>query len=150
MTIEFYNNISPINKINKSIGSKLAELQGTLKDNTDIMNPTILIESAAVPAYNYAYIPEFGRYYNVAPPTSIRTNLWELSMHVDALYTFKTGLLNANCILKRSSDRFNLYLNDPEMKCVQNEWVTCQPFPSGFNTDNATFVLALIGDRVQE
>lgn len=149
MTIDFYNNVSPLNKINKSIGSSLATLQGTLKEETDILNPVILIESAAVPNYNYAYITEFGRFYNVAPAKSVRTNLWELSMHVDALYTFRAGLLKASCILKRSSDRFNLYLNDPEMKCLQNEWVTCEPFPSGFDRANATFVLALIGDRVQ-
>ena len=149
MTIEFYNNKSPINKITKNIGSKLAELQGTLKEETDILNPVILIETAAVPNYNYAYIPEFGRFYNVAPAKSVRSNLWELTMHVDALYTFRSGLLNASCILKRSSNRFNLYLNDPEMKCLQNEWVTCQPFPSGFDRNNATFVLALVGDRVQ-
>ena len=150
MTIEFYNNTSPINKIRKSIGSVLETLQGTLKEETDILHPVILMESATVPNYNYAYITEFGRFYNVAPAKSVRNNLWELTMHVDPLYTFRNGLLNASCILKRSSDRFNLYLNDPEMKCVQNEWVTCQSFPSGFDTVNATFVLALIGDRVQE
>lgn len=149
MTIDFYNNTSPVNKINKSIGSSLLTLTGTLKEETDILNPVIMIESAQVPTYNYAFITEFGRYYFVDPPKSVRNGLWELSMHVDTLYTFRTGLLNANCILKRSSDRFNLYLNDPEMKCVQNEFITCQSFPSGFNTANARFVLGLIGDRVQ-
>lgn len=72
-----------------------ATLSGDLREETDIFNPSILIEYATYPNANYAYIAALGRYYFIRNITSERKNLWRLDMHEDVLQTFK-GVKNGN------------------------------------------------------
>lgn len=151
MTIQFYkiNNIS--NKINKSLPQTPGlTLTGSLKDGSDILDPVITISNSGVPDYNYAYIAEFGRYYFVAPPTNVRKDLWEMSMHVDVLFTHRSGILSAPCIVAKSSSDYNLYLNDANYKCYQNPFIFSEAFPSGFDVSNARFIMTLFGDKVRQ
>ena len=148
MIINFYNIAEPNNKITKDIPSTPdLSIDGTLKDNCSILDPTITIHNAAVPNYNYAYIPDFGRYYYVAPPTAIRTDIWELIMHVDVLRTFQDAILNAPCIISKSTNKWNLYLNDTNYKSYQDPYVFSYDFPSGFDRDNSQYILTIFGDK---
>lgn len=149
MTIQFFkiNNIS--NKINKSIpGTPDLTLTGSLKDGSDILDPVITISKNGVPDYNYAFIPEFNRYYFIAPPTNVRKDLWEMSLHVDVLYTYRQGILTAPCVVAKSSSNYNLYLNDSNYKCYQNPLIFSDTFPAGFDVSQAHFIMTLFGDKV--
>ena len=60
-------------------------LSGATRDNViDVVNPVILVTSAAPINCNYAYVPDFGRYYYVTVSV-IRAGLYALSMHCDVL-----------------------------------------------------------------
>ena len=136
--------------LNKTIPSTPdLQIDGTLKENCDILNPVILIENAAVPNYNYAYIPDFGRYYFVSPAENEGRVFWSIPMHVDVLYTWRAGIMSAPCIVAKSSSSYNLYLNDNNYKCYQNPHIFCQRFPSGFNVSQAKFIMTLFGDKVR-
>lgn len=80
MTINIMLNNSEDAKINKNI-TTIASLSGTLKNETSIMNPTILMEGnvSSIAGCNYMYIPEFGRYYFITDVRSIRNKLYEIS-----------------------------------------------------------------------
>ena len=147
-TINFMYNNEPMNKISKSPQS-LFSLTGTLKDETSIVDPEILVEYSNPITANYAYIQQFSRYYYIRDITSVRTGLWRVRMHTDVLKTFSQGILGSPAIFKKSSSNYNLYINDPDYKCQQNDVIVTKEFPSGFNLEASRFVLTLFGDRTQ-
>lgn len=60
--------------------------------NQNIESPSIIIQSSAEPAYNYAYIDAYHRYYYIISKTWLSNDLWRLSMVVDPLYTYKSDI----------------------------------------------------------
>lgn len=143
-TIDFMYNTDPLNKISKS-PSTVFSLTGTLRDECDITDPVILVESASPLNANYAYIAEFSRYYYITNILQKRTGIWEISMHCDVLKTFSQGILGSQCIASKSSSRFNLYINDDDYKCQQNDIVQTIVSSAGFDLSNTHFVLMLTG-----
>lgn len=104
MTIQLANYNGEKNKINKQV-SFAASLPGTLREGSDVVNPSIMIEAPvdAVCGFNYAYIPEFKRYYFIQNCSAFRAGLTILTMTVDVLYTYKESILNSPAIIVRSS-----------------------------------------------
>ena len=60
--------------------------------NQNVDAPSIIIESAAKPTYNYAYIQELGRYYFVTSCVWLSGQLWRLNLRCDVLMTYKTEI----------------------------------------------------------
>ena len=87
MIVNLYNNESPANKISKSV-TLLAALEGQLVNETNVVAPVIRIYSASFPAFNYAQIPLFNRYYFLRDVRQIRNDVWEISLESDALMSF--------------------------------------------------------------
>lgn len=143
-----YNN-EPYNKISKAISTSGLMLQGTLRDETSIVDPEVLIEyNGVLTDYNYAQIADFRRFYFIRNIESVRQNLWRVSMHCDVLKTFSEGILGSPVIVERSSSKFNMMLNDPYYRVQQNPIVMTKVFPNGFDTSHASYVLALVGESV--
>lgn len=146
MNIYLYKIANVAKKINKTLpGTPTLSLSGNLKDNCDFLNPVIEIENSGVPDVNYAYIPEFSRYYFVDPPINLGATMWQLKMHVDVLYTYRSGIMAAPCVVAKSSSNYNLYLNDANYKCYQNPHIFSYSFPSGFTPENPRFIITLFG-----
>lgn len=145
MTITLYSNISEYNAVNKSI-TELTTLTGTLREESSIIDPVITISDidSYIGSMNYAYIPEFNRYYFITNVESVRNNLWRVSFHVDVLYTYREQIKSNSAIIERNENEYDLKLNDGLFKTQQNPRIAQFPFPSGFNTWN--FVLAIAGN----
>lgn len=145
-TIYLHNNTEPVNKIRKSIRNSPTSgtaFTGQLVEGTSIIDPDILVESSSVPAGNYAYISEFGRYYFIKNIESEKTNLWRLHMHVDVLASFADQICANSAVIARNTYLWNLYLEDSRFKAYANPYIVTKIFPSGFNTFQ--FVLAMLG-----
>ena len=143
MRIELYTNNSEVEKLVKDL-TTLQTLEGTLRESTSILNPTIKIEGLTnIEKINYMYIPEFGRYYFVNDIRSIRNNLFEVSAHVDVLMTYAEEIKQQIAVIRRQENVWNTYLDDGTFKAYQNPVIVTKLFPNGFN-DNS-FVLALSG-----
>lgn len=144
--IVLQNNTSPNNKIGKIL-TNVTTLSGTLKKETSIIDPIIIVEdsnlSNLVSNINYMTIESFGRKYFVNNIKSIRNNLWEISAHVDVLESFKNEILNNTGIVSRQENKWNLYLDDGAFKCYQNPDIVTKSFPNGFSGQE--FVLAVAG-----
>lgn len=69
---------------------------GVFKEETDILNPTILIESDTFITSNYAYITSYKRYYFITDITCVRKNLYRLSLKVDVLKTWYRDIRDAS------------------------------------------------------
>ena len=98
MDITLYTNNSEKNKLDKNL-SNAKTFSGKLREESSIVNPSILIQIDNPSKYNYTYIPEFNRYYFITDMASVRTDIWELSMHVDVLMSFKESIKDTQIIL---------------------------------------------------
>ena len=137
-------NNSEKNKLDKDLVT-ISTISGTLKNETSIIDPIILIEVdlTNLISCNYMTIPVFGRSYFVTNIRSIRRNLVEVSAHVDVLSSFASQIRNNVAIVRRQENNWNLYLNDGVFKVYQNPMVLTKEFPTGFSTFE--FVLAVAG-----
>lgn len=145
MTLELYSNSSEYAALDKDLELQLT-LSGILREESSIIDPSILVEDLDdyITDINYAYIPEFGRYYFITNIESVRNHLWRLSLHVDVLHTYADGIRANSGIIERNENLYDLQLNDGLFKTRQNPRIAQYPFPSGFNTWN--FVLAVAGN----
>lgn len=113
--IQFFYNSSEDNRVDKNNYLRQAfECYGNLRDSSSIVNPTLLIENQSVITANYCYIPNFGRYYYIDDIVSVRTNMWELSLRVDPLMSFKDKILELDCKINRQEFNYNPDLIDHE------------------------------------
>lgn len=109
--IELYQNSAEENRIDKTeYLDKVIDLYGVLRDETSITNPSIIVEYYGVPNFNYCYIEEFGRYYFIDEVFSVRNNLWELSLRVDVLMTYKNNIYNCYGFVDRCE-----FINNPNI-----------------------------------
>lgn len=147
MDIVLYICNSEPNKIHKSLSGG-ETLDGVLRNNTSIVNPVIAVEfDGDIVDYNYVYIEAFSRYYYVSNITSIRNNIWELSLKVDVLMSFKNELSHCSAILEKSSEINSK--SSPYIKTVSNVVLSKRKtdiisFSSGFNSDGE-FILITAG-----
>lgn len=146
--IKFMYNNEPMNKIGKTPVDKFT-LSGVLKDESSIVDPVILVEKDDPLEANYAYIEAFHRYYYIKDITSVRNGVWRITMHTDVLKTFSEGILNSPCIVAKSSSKYNMYLNDADYKCLQDDIVMTKVFPHGFTPGNSgsRYSVCILGER---
>lgn len=139
-------NSSPINKIGKSV-STITTLTGNLRNESDVLNPQILVETTEpnIQKANYCTIPNFGRKYFIEEMQSVRTNIWLIKAHVDVLDSFKDKILANSAVILRQENNFNLLLNDGVFKCQQDPRFFYRAFPAGLGQFNY-ILLAQGGD----
>lgn len=130
--------------------TQVGELGGVLRDTTSLINIAIEIEYKDVPNFNYVYISKFNRYYYVTDITSIRTNIWEISLSVDVLMSYKNGILNLKGFIDRNEFTFDNYLDDKkrviqegytvDVSSCENEIFDTEPTPTSI-VGGGTYVL---------
>lgn len=145
MVIDLYINSSENNRVNKVLSDKF-EMSGTLRGETNVVNPEILIEHTNPTGYNYAYIPEFNRYYFINEFTSVRNGLWRVRLAVDVLETYKTQIKQIPAIIDKQQNKgnSNLYLNDGSYVIDSRSYNTILNFSGGFN-NVGEFILITAG-----
>lgn len=149
MDIVLYVNNSERQAINKTLTNGLT-LTGSLRNESSVINPTILIETSNPSSYNYAYIPEFGRYYFITDMVSVRTNLWRMSLSVDVLMSFKTQILNLDVIVSDVSlgePEFSTYMEGEQWKSTVKTKTDVINFPNGL-LNSGEYILITSGGVV--
>ena len=99
---------------------------GLFKEPHSLLNPVITVETTDdLSDYNYCEIPTFKRKYfcNV---TAVGYKLWKLTLEVDVLSTYETGIKASPAIVKRTekADKINYYMNDGIFFTEQRQIVT--------------------------
>lgn len=133
----------PLNKVVKNITFPEGySFTGNLREDCDVVDPVIEIETTSnLSGFNYAYIPEFGRYYHINKLEVTGAKFWRLTLHCDVLHTYASGIKSSPCIVAMSNNRFNMYLPDSNYKAYQDDIILINRFPNGFNLNDAQFVL---------
>ena len=145
MEIRLYNNVSDNRTIRKKLLNEFS-LTGTLRDSCSLIEPVINIESPNVLRFNYAYIPDFQRYYFVKEITNLRKNIWTLELEVDPLMSFKGDILALDVVVdKQSSDSIgDEYIDDGSLVADNNTFTSVYNLSSGFN-DRGEYILITAG-----
>ena len=137
---------SPVNALTKKVTMKQS-LAGTLRNESEIINPTIIIQSSSALENlfkcNYMEISEFGRKYFITSVKCIRSYIYEVQGHCDVLSSFASEIRANNAIILRQEHNFNLLLNDDVFKCKQNARVQYKKFPSQLGHYN--YILTVAG-----
>ena len=97
----------------------------TLKKGSSKLNPYIELAASNPTAYNYAYIPTYGRYYYVENWT-FDGGLWSADLSVDVLASFKEAIGAASLYILRSSAEYDEKILD-----------TLYPAKQGYTTKTA-------------
>ena len=144
MNITFYKNLSEKNHLDKNI-TAMGTISGTLREECSVINPIIKIESFTgfnLSQCNYAYIPNFGRYYFIENIKCIG-KLYEIQMHVDVLSTYKKAIRNNQAVISRQQNNYNLYLQDGNIKTYAFPHMQVIQFGGGFS--NFNLILSVSG-----
>lgn len=142
ITVTLYNNTSPVNALDKNLSS-IATLTGNLREESDVINPVILVERENLNNVNYAHVSAFNRYYFVTEMESVRTGLWRIHLHVDVLYTYRSQIRANRALIYRQQNYFDVMLDDGIFRCKQNPRIYRYEFPNGLN--NFNFILITMG-----
>lgn len=147
MDVYFYFNQSDDRVINKRLlemdGNKF---NGVPRDEVSVMNPVIRFESDEILRYNYAYIPELQRYYSVVDRTAFRDGVWDITLSVDVLMSFRRDILDLSVVVDKQSmgANGNEYIDDGSLVTENVMFQTLYEFPGGFN-DTGEYILITAG-----
>ena len=109
MQLKLYKSLDEKNRIRKTLTGELA-LNGALRDNSSVIKPTILIQTDPLD-YNYAYIPEFGRYYYITNITAFRKNAWLIDLKCDVLMSYADDIYKLRALIDREETQSQQYVS---------------------------------------
>ena len=122
---------------------------GTLRNETNVVNPTILVEAdvSTIAACNYMSIPAFHRQYFITDIRSISNGLCEVSGHCDVLSTYKSGIRSNTAVISRSAQEgnWNLFLNDPMLKVTNKSNIITKTGFKSFPKNQFSLMIITLG-----
>lgn len=152
MEIKIYKTNNDNRVINKSL-ELLKTKNVVLKDNVDIMNPTIILkyDKSLFENMNYFYIPEYERYYYLKNKQCMDALHYSITLSVDVLMSFKDSFINTPMLINRTSkkDKSNLELADSNIQTSAQKIVMTEKIDSNvFNVkeySQCKYLLNVIG-----
>lgn len=145
LTLRLYNTSSSSNKINKSLTTK-AVIAINLKNRPKDFNKLDIDYTGSLPLdFNYAHLVEYNLYFFAKMlPSNIGNNHNILHLELDPLMTYKDQILNLDCIIKRNTDKYNLYIEDEELQTLKKTQIQTKAFNHTFVPYQST-VITLVG-----
>lgn len=148
MEVQFYYNASDNRVINKRLITTDDKnvFDGVPRGDVSIMNPIIRFESEDILRYNYAYIPEFQRYYSITDRTVYREGVWDVTFSVDVLMSFRRDINSLYVVVDKQSmpQNGNEYIDDGSLVSENVMFQTVYEFLGGFN-DAGEYILITAG-----
>lgn len=103
MNVKFYNLAKKVNSTKQpAVSDPFDSVDVVLKTPSSILAPVVELNMPSVPAWNYAYIPDMERYYYVTG-TAYNRGVWEISLSVDVMASFKSDIGGTSMYMLRSS-----------------------------------------------
>jgi hypothetical protein len=132
------------NRIRKTIQSQRT-YSGTLREQSNVVHPSILIEIDNPTLFNYLYIPSWNRYYFISEMTSVKNDLWRIDCTCDALMSFANAILGLDVMpIASGVDGQNQYLDGPQWSTLVKDTTSTINFSSGLNA-SGEYVLITSG-----
>lgn len=148
LTLRLYNTSSPSNKINKDLTLK-GVLRINLKTRPKDFNNLDIDYSGNTGSvaldFNYAHLVEYDLYFFAKMlPSNIGNSHNILHLEIDTLMTYKNQILNLDCVIKRNTSKYNLYVEDEELQTLKKTQIQTKAFNHTFVPYTST-VITLVG-----
>ena len=144
MELNLYKCSDGDNVINKTLTEKLT-INITLKRDVNITAPQIILmndNGAFFNQYNYAEIPELGRFYFIDSVTSLNNKMESLALRCDVLETYKADVLASKARFMRGLKTGDYISANIDYSVIKT--ITKIESNSGF-TGNPTMILTSVG-----
>lgn len=145
---------SDMDVIGKTWSNTTELIEGKLMFDQSMLKPKFIVDGN-FSAYNYAYIPEFGRFYFIMEQSIKTGTLSEIDMQVDVLQSFKEQLVgedaDVDAIIERQQSLNNAYFADGMYWTQTNKEVKTYPFTFAngnemkFDIPSDNFILTIAG-----
>lgn len=124
-------------------------LSGTLINNSNVINPSILchVSAETVAGYNYMEIGAFNRKYFITEITALTHDTCMVQGHVDVLSTYAGDIRNLTGVIARQENKYNLYLDDNLFKVDSRTIMQTVQFNAsgGYFTQTPGIALVVVG-----
>lgn len=147
MIINILQTSSANNVISKNVLSIKDGVSCNVKEPISVINPVVVLSfDVETLKANYAYIPDYKRYYYIDDIIPLTGGRIELHLSVDVLYSFKDDILNSVAIIdkQQNSNKGNVYLNDGTYVTQEKEFHSIINYPNGF-LDDGEYILITCG-----
>ncbi len=146
MTLHLYKTSSEPEKLDKSLSNDIS-MTGQLTNESSVINPVILVTTDTnIATYNYAYIPDFGRYYYINNIVSVRNGLWRIELRVDVLMTYKAQIRANTGMIDRLEQTEQPYIADGRYTFDSYNEYYVQKFSKGLSK-NLQYILVVAGQN---
>ena len=113
LNMVLYKNSAEHNRVDKTdYLTQIGMLQGTFREPFTQTGGSIIIQLDNPPTFNYVYIQEFDRYYFVDDFTVLNHELYEISLTVDVIMSFKNAILSLSAFVDRNEFVYNENIPD--------------------------------------
>lgn len=143
MEIRLYYTRNANNTINKALENEIV-FQIQFKDIADVINPTVKIKYQGKLKVNYAYIPDFDKYYFITDSEIYPTNIHTLSLKVDVLETYKEDILESKATVSRSN-RSNEYFDGGDYRAEERKEHTIYQSDKELEFEDNTILVTIGG-----
>ena len=145
---------SDMDVIGKTWSNTTELIEGKLMFDQSMLKPKFIV-NGNFSAYNYAYIPEFGRFYFIMEQSIKTGTMTEIDMQVDVLQSFKEQLIgedaDVEAIIERQQSLNNAYFADGMYWTQVDKEVKTYPFTFAngnemkFDIPDDNFILTIAG-----
>lgn len=140
MTAILYNTVSDSREINKNL-TELSTINITMYLDTNVATPVFKVKNFINNA-NYMFVPDLHRYYYINNYTLSNQCVY-LHCSVDVLTTYKTEILNSECLISRAENDYNDNIVDTLAPITENTAYTVKNFGENVKTTEH-FIIGVI------
>lgn len=145
-TIKLYKMDIDHRYLTKSLTQIGNDITANFKDDTELIDPILILSSFNQNTTNYVEIPDLSRFYYVKGVT-FSQGYYYVQLHVDVLMSFKDSIINQKAIIKRGNSYCSHYITDDQFKTQQYTCDRYVPFEndSAFDPTIQNYILAVMG-----
>lgn len=111
MLMVLSNTKSTNNSLNKVLENE-TEFDIKFKSQADRKNPVVVLNSQTMINFNYAYIPDFERYYFIERVEVTPNKIYNITLRCDVLESFKNDILASSGFISQQTEGNNYYNSD--------------------------------------
>lgn len=123
------------NRVYKTLTDTRA-LSGYFRETINVTAPVFEIDilDSDITKYNYAYIPDFKRYYFITGFETFGSSSVRMQLKTDVLMSFKQFFKNCGFIIERSESHFSRNIRDNMLLTKIYRRIETEPFPQNVFT----------------
>lgn len=142
MDISLYNCTAPVNMLDKSgfLTGTASYTGAVARQNVSMVRPILKLEEscANIAGSNYAYIADFGRYYQIVDKRADENGLFTITLEVDVLMSYSSDIKQLRGVVSRQKDNYDMYLNDNRIPVSARKVMAIRKWGSTIFTSKAT------------